>query len=143
MKIKLMKILHLTLKRKWFDMISLGGKTEEYREIKLYWVNRFIKRRHTVSHEDYFPEELTQELKKGNQDWKELVRLFDGQITSKYNSIKFKLGYAKNAPTIHVRLCGIEIGHGKYEWGGTGLSFILKLGTIYQIDNVPIDYFKK
>ena len=32
-----MKILHLTLKKKWFDMILSGEKKEEYREIKEYW----------------------------------------------------------------------------------------------------------
>lgn len=35
------KILHLTLKKKWFDMIRSGEKKEEYREIKAYWSNRF------------------------------------------------------------------------------------------------------
>lgn len=35
-----MKILHLTLKKKWFDMIASGHKTEEYREIKPYWQKR-------------------------------------------------------------------------------------------------------
>jgi hypothetical protein len=32
-----MKVLHLTLKKKWFDMISSGAKKEEYREVKPYW----------------------------------------------------------------------------------------------------------
>jgi len=35
-----MKILHLTLKKKWFDMIASGEKKEEYREIKPYWIKR-------------------------------------------------------------------------------------------------------
>jgi hypothetical protein len=35
-----MKTLHLTLKKKWFDMIVLGIKKEEYRELKPYWINR-------------------------------------------------------------------------------------------------------
>ena len=35
--------LHLTLKRKWFDMIASGEKTEEYREIKPYWEKRLEK----------------------------------------------------------------------------------------------------
>jgi hypothetical protein len=33
-------ILHLTLKKKWFDMIASGEKREEYREIKAYWADR-------------------------------------------------------------------------------------------------------
>ena len=32
--------LRLTLKKKWFDMIARGEKTEEYREIKPYWIKR-------------------------------------------------------------------------------------------------------
>ena len=35
-----MKVLHMTLKKKWFDLIISGIKTEEYREIKPYWDTR-------------------------------------------------------------------------------------------------------
>lgn len=35
------RILHLTLMRKWFDMIANGEKRDEYREIKPYWTRRF------------------------------------------------------------------------------------------------------
>ena len=35
-----MKTLDLVLKKKWFDMIASGEKTEEYREIKPYWESR-------------------------------------------------------------------------------------------------------
>ena len=35
-----MKVLHLNLKKKWYDMILSGEKKEEYREIKSYWVKR-------------------------------------------------------------------------------------------------------
>ena len=34
------KVLHLSVKKQWFDMISVGEKTEEYREIKPYWIER-------------------------------------------------------------------------------------------------------
>jgi len=34
------RTLHLVLKRKWYEMIGQGVKTEEYREIKPYWWNR-------------------------------------------------------------------------------------------------------
>lgn len=36
------KILHLNLKKKWFDLIDKGIKKEEYREIKPYWEKRLI-----------------------------------------------------------------------------------------------------
>lgn len=38
-----MKILHLNLKKKWFDMITSGEKKDEYREFKRYWVKRLVK----------------------------------------------------------------------------------------------------
>ena len=35
------RTLHLTLTRKWFDMIASGIKKEEYRAMKPYWNYRF------------------------------------------------------------------------------------------------------
>lgn len=35
------KTLHLVLKSKWYDKITSGEKTSEYREIKPYWNKRF------------------------------------------------------------------------------------------------------
>ena len=35
-----MKILHLTLKKEYFDLIASGEKIEEYREVKPYWIRR-------------------------------------------------------------------------------------------------------
>jgi len=39
-------ILHLTLHRKWFDMIASGEKREEYRAMKDYWHRRLNQFRH-------------------------------------------------------------------------------------------------
>lgn len=36
------KILHLTLKKKWFDLIASGKKKEEYRDFKQYWKRRLL-----------------------------------------------------------------------------------------------------
>lgn len=41
-----MKILHLTLKKQWFEMVAANIKKEEYREIKPYWNKR-------LSHKKY------------------------------------------------------------------------------------------
>lgn len=35
-----MKTLCLTLQKKWYEMIESGVKTEDYREIKPYWIKR-------------------------------------------------------------------------------------------------------
>lgn len=34
------RILPLTLKKEWFDQIAVGTKTEEYRELKDFWITR-------------------------------------------------------------------------------------------------------
>ena len=39
-----MKILHLTLKKQWFELIASGLKKEEYRELKPYWDCRLYKK---------------------------------------------------------------------------------------------------
>ncbi len=45
------KILHLTLYRKWFDLIALGEKREEYRNAeKGYWVKRLAGRHYDEIH---------------------------------------------------------------------------------------------
>ena len=36
------KILILPIKKEWFDKIKSGEKTEEYREIKPYWIKRLV-----------------------------------------------------------------------------------------------------
>lgn len=36
------KVLTLVVSKEWFDMIAAGRKTEEYREIKPYWVRRML-----------------------------------------------------------------------------------------------------
>lgn len=38
------RILHLTLKEEWFDLIALGRKHVEYREVKLYWARRLVNK---------------------------------------------------------------------------------------------------
>jgi len=37
-------ILHLTLRRKWFDKIALGRKKQEFRDSKPYWDSRLCGR---------------------------------------------------------------------------------------------------
>ena len=45
-----MKILYLTLNKKWFDMIKSGVKKEEYREIKPHWKKRLLNKSFDVIH---------------------------------------------------------------------------------------------
>ena len=42
------KVLTLTLKKEWFDLIKSGNKTSEYREHKKHWISRLIKNNRKV-----------------------------------------------------------------------------------------------
>jgi hypothetical protein len=121
-----MKVLHLTLKRKWFDLIASGEKKEEYREVKPYWINRLtwhefhneIKDLDTlitcvVSNSHSVPD---QDVIKANF----------------FECIEFKNGYSKNAPKILVECKGIEVRGGEKEWGAEPGKkyFVIQLGEI-------------
>ncbi len=43
-----MTILHLTVKKKWFDLIASGDKKIEYREFKSYWKGRLMVERQYI-----------------------------------------------------------------------------------------------
>src|SRR5690625_6384572 len=54
-------VLKLTVKKEWFDFIKSGEKTEEYREIKPYWVERLTQ---ISKKENYTSEEASKNLLK-------------------------------------------------------------------------------
>lgn len=119
-----MKVLHLTLKKKWFDMILSGEKKEEYREIKSYWIERL------TWHEYHSKGEL------------ELIRCFaSGEAFRKdFDIVEFKNGYGKEAPTITVEMAGIHYGYPKkLEWAEPPYGkwfFVIELGEILSTKNI-------
>jgi hypothetical protein len=121
-----MKTLHLTLKKKWFDMILSGEKKEEYREIKVYWVKRLIGNIWT-SKEDFeywlnnLPEYATLQ-----------------HVLNNYDTITFKNGYSKNAPEMVVRLKKITVEYGVEKWGAIPDTnyFVFQLGEILSTKNI-------
>jgi hypothetical protein len=109
----MIKILHLTLKKKWFDLIASGEKKEEYRETKGYWENRFID----------------QKLQ-GHYDMD-----YDSRIAWKdYDYVLAKNGYAKNAPCIIWKNEGFKIGKPNPAWcepeDVDNVVFVLGIGEI-------------
>lgn len=36
------KVLNLSLTKEWYEKVASGEKTEEYREIKPYWIKRLV-----------------------------------------------------------------------------------------------------
>lgn len=100
-----MKIIHLPLKKEWYEMIEAGIKKEEYREDTHYWRIRLLSK--------VFEEDDAQSL---------TVYLFKS-----YDAVCFSYGYTKRRMMFECK--GITIGQGRPEWGAPNHeTFIIKLG---------------
>lgn len=71
-----MKILYLSLKAQWYEMIESGEKKEEYREIKEYWLKRLSDKHYDAVQFSYGYTERTMMFEiesittgKGNPQW--------------------------------------------------------------------------
>lgn len=104
------KILHLNLKKKWFDLILSGKKTIEYREIKPHWLSRFTT-------------DFTGEL----------------GTYIKYDEIYFKNGMARNgkgAPFMRVEWKGLILEKFDGEKVRKKYFFGIILGKILETKNI-------
>lgn len=129
-----MKILHLTLKKKWFDLIASGEKKEEYREIKDYWARRFLDAVEPGGIEWGCWEEMLSDMRHPFNCHTNIQELLDyfGVRLRQYDSIKFKNGYGKKSPELLIECKGITVKNGEDKWGaekGT-FYFALQLGRI-------------
>lgn len=114
-------MITLPIKKKWFDMILGGEKTEEYREVKPYWTTR-----------------LCNELGIEN-NMIELTKFITtcNYITKDYKNfdVIIRNGYSKDSIEIHAS-CHIKISDGKEEWGAVK-------GQIYYVFMIDkINFFK-
>lgn len=103
------RILHLTLKKRWFDMILSGEKPEEYRENKPYWQKRLI---------DY-------------NSCRVCIKSFDYVV--------FKNGYSKTARMMKVKWLGTQLGKPAFKWYGAETDkqvFVISLGEIVETQNI-------
>lgn len=106
-----MKILHLTLKKKWFDLIASGSKIIEYREVNDYWRKRLID-----------------DLYGKNPDFKD------------FDEIHFRNGCRKESPFMRIRWVGIFVIDAKYHKPDNGEKlkgnqFAIFLGERLEIKN--------
>ena len=88
------KILHLVLKRKYWERIYNKTKLVEYRDFTSYWKKR-IQGKH-------------------------------------YTHIKFQLAYAKNPPTMLVKIHDLNVVEYKED-----LAYAFDLGQIVEVLNYP------
>lgn len=105
------KILALTVSKQWFDMIMAGEKTEEYREIKPYWVARLFQNNSNIVDVQYLASGLAgrTDLLKGYIDTYRIV-------LKPYTHVLFINGYRKDSPRIEKEIVSITIGKPKKGW---------------------------
>ena len=108
------KTLILPLKKKWFDLIKAGIKKEEYREIKPYYIRKFIKF-------DTLREDLLEHYKIGFDDGEIVCMENELRLLSdKLGKVVFTLGYPKANDTdrrLEFNYPQIRIGEGRPKWG--------------------------
>lgn len=107
-----LKILDLSLKYQWYDMIERGEKKEEYRELKPFYRDRFYR----IGWKDG-PDEDNEGI-------------FSINVNKvRYDAVRFHRGQG-GKQTMLWECKGITIGIGKPEWGAPeGNVFIIKLGN--------------
>lgn len=88
------KLLHLPLKAKWFNMQESGEKPEEYREITPYWCKRLLGR------------ETALFSYRNN---------YQSSNVKGYTHVCFRYGYTRRC--FINRIDSITIGRGNPEWG--------------------------
>lgn len=110
-----MNTLHLTLKKKWFDMILSGEKKEEYREVKDYWMKRLAG------------------VDGCGTSYNFTILNNRENKCKEFDVIKFKNGYAKDARSFTIECKGIEVKEGNRKWGAPNYKvFAIKLGKIIE-----------
>ena len=106
------KILHLTLKKHWFNLIAQGIKTHEYREMKPYWIKRLVD----IS--DTLPDK---------------AKVFD--------EVYFKNGYSKDAPFMRVEFIKTVVScipQNDEPLGGE-YHYCIVLGKVLEVKNWGVD----
>jgi len=98
--------LYLVLQKKWFLEILKGEKKEEYRDFTDYYINR-------------------------------LAEFKDGEMvdTKKYDTVRFQLGYSKNAPQMVLECKGVLIemdNEEDQEFNTENCNFVIELGEILE-----------
>ncbi len=127
--LKGLRVLHLTLDKKYFLQILKGVKKLEYRELKPYWFER-----------------LCEKVDLEKEQAANIIDKKDGQgyVYKRFDIIEFKNGYGKNAPVILAVWGGIDLDKPNPEWcdedkiplnekGEFTVAFAIKIGQIIHV----------
>ena len=124
-KEKNQRILHLVLKRKWWDMIESGEKSDEYRDITSLYCSRLLVKGDWIYLKQYFEYDEEKIL---NAVKSEAQRSHMGIRWQDYDAVCFHRGYTNVAMLYEFK--GTSIGYGNPAWGAPTDKevFIIKLG---------------
>lgn len=117
-----MRVLHLPLKKEWYEMIESGVKPEEYRLTSCHWIVRLLEKtdgkritRAEALKYAFCPKDIVQMI------------ISDKWRPRKYDYVKFSYGYTKRTMTFDY--ADLAISKGNPEWGAPNKDvFIIKLG---------------
>ena len=120
-----MKVLDLSLKHCWYDMIASGEKKEEYRDLRPYYANRLLYGCSLGVKEYWEPVFANAQTK----EWFKPEMLLRDYGSRFYDAVRFHRGQGSPV-TMLVECLGISVGKGKPEWGAPEDKevFIIKLG---------------
>lgn len=119
----MMTTLYLPLKKRWYEMIESGVKTEEYRDLSEYWISRLTR----YGDDGKLNGKLYANFLSTSPNVLKLN--IEGGIMrfARFEAVKFSYGYTKRTMTFECK--GISIGRGDSKWGAPDNDvFIVKLG---------------
>lgn len=122
-----MQILDLPLIFVWYDMIDIGKKLEEYREIKPYWEKRLLDYKSLVKY--YSENKAELEIKRLLFPHRPVIEDVCQAFPAGFTHVRFRRGYTKTTMLFEIK--SISIGFGNPNWGAPKdrQVFIIKLGN--------------
>lgn len=125
--------LQLSLKKKWFEKTKSGEKTEDYREISIYWFKRLIKdyKQIAFQHNNHIGFISDSDVLNYVATYKTSSRF----MFKDFETNTMTLGYPKkgdNGRILRMEHKGIEIRTGNPDWGAEPgkLYFVITHGDI-------------
>ena len=109
------KVLHLSVKKQWFDMISAGEKTEEYREIKPFWVARLYYDRFGKLSPKMTKELADSIAKYGDTEHFEAKNGIEVSFIP-FTHVLFINGYGDDKPRVEKEIVWIDIDRPRKGW---------------------------
>ena len=109
------EILTLTVSKQWFDMIAAGEKTEEYREIKPFWVARLYYDRFGKLSPKMTKELADSIAKYGDTEHFEAKNGIEVSFIP-FTHVLFINGYGNDKPRVEKEIESITIGKPKKGW---------------------------